>query len=414
MAEDVQSLAAAARDAAMRGDFPRAQSLWAAIHRLDPRHPEGLRGLAVVARQRGDLMQAADYLVAAHQAAPQDATIPLMLAEVHRDANSPEGEAESVAIALAIDPYCWPALLMRAEAHRRAGRRGEAVTDFRNALIVAPPAPRWPPLYAERLAAAARDVAEFSEAFEAHLVQALGSSAGQGRWREAAAIMAGRTRPYHADCNQLTVPRLPAIPFFERDQFPWVDELEAKTNAIRAELLAALEGQETAFEPYIAYKPGEPVNQWRELNHSLRWSTYHLYRSGTPVSEHLARCPVTAEALSAVDMADIGGLCPNAMFSALAPHTEIPPHHGETNARLVVHLPLIVPDKCLYRVGFEERRWEVGKALIFDDTLEHTARNDSDELRVVLIFDVWNPLLTMDERDQVRALTSAARSFRFG
>jgi aspartyl/asparaginyl beta-hydroxylase (cupin superfamily) len=113
-------------------------------------------------------------------------------------------------------------------------------------------------------------------------------------------------------------------------------------------------------------------------------------------------------------MADIGGLCPNAMFSALAPHTEIPPHHGETNARLVVHLPLIVPDKCLYRVGFEERRWEVGKALIFDDTLEHTARNDSDELRVVLIFDVWNPLLTMDERDQVRALTSAARSFRFG
>ncbi len=413
MAVDVQSLAAAANDAALRGDFARAQTLWADLHRLDPRHPEGLRGLAIVARQRGDLMGAADYLVAAHQAAPQDATIPLMLAEVHRDANSLEGEAESVAVALAIDPYCWPALLMRGEAHRRAGRRSLAVADFRNTLTVAPPAPRWPPLYASRLAAAARDVAEFSQAFEAHLVQALGASGVQGRWREAAAIMAGRTRPYHADCNQLTVPRLPAIPFFERDQFPWVESLEARTDAIRAELLAALEGQKAEFEPYIAYKPGEPVNQWKDLNHSLRWSTYHLYRSGTPVSEHLARCPVTASALSEVDMADIGGLCPNAMFSSLAPHTEIPPHHGETNARLVVHLPLIVPDKCLYRVGFEERRWDVGKVLIFDDTLEHTARNDSDELRVVLIFDVWNPLLSTDERDHVRALTNAARSFRF-
>jgi aspartate beta-hydroxylase len=99
------------------------------------------------------------------------------------------------------------------------------------------------------------------------------------------------------------------------------------------------------------------------------------------------------------------------MFSVLAPHTEIPPHHGETNARLVVHLPLIVPPNCTYRVGFEKRTWEVGKTLIFDDTIEHTARNDSDDLRVVLIFDVWNPLLSEGERDAVRALTNAARTF---
>lgn len=74
-----------------------------------------------------------------------------------------------------------------------------------------------------------------------------------------------------------------------------------------------------------------------------------------------------------------------------------------------MHLPLIVPDRCSYRVGFEHRTWKEGELLIFDDTIEHTARNDSDQLRVVLIFDVWNPLLTEAERDVVRTLATAMR-----
>jgi aspartyl/asparaginyl beta-hydroxylase (cupin superfamily) len=77
----------------------------------------------------------------------------------------------------------------------------------------------------------------------------------------------------------------------------------------------------------------------------------------------------------------------------------------------VVHLPLIVPEKCTYRVGFEHREWKVGEILVFDDTLEHTARNDSDELRVVLIFDVWNPLIPVAERPIVSAMAAAARGF---
>jgi aspartyl/asparaginyl beta-hydroxylase (cupin superfamily) len=129
------------------------------------------------------------------------------------------------------------------------------------------------------------------------------------------------------------------------------------------------------------------------------------------VVEHQQRCPRTTQALREVELADIDGLCPNAMFSALAPHTHIPPHHGETNARLVVHLPLVVPENCLYRVGFEQRRWNVGEVLIFDDSIEHEARNDSDELRVVLIFDVWNPLLSAAEREMVQVLSRATREF---
>jgi aspartyl/asparaginyl beta-hydroxylase (cupin superfamily) len=165
------------------------------------------------------------------------------------------------------------------------------------------------------------------------------------------------------------------------------------------------------FTPYIAYRPGDPVGPWAELNHSLRWSTFHLWRGGEPVAENLARCPQTAAALEAAGMAQIEGLCPNAMFSVLAPGAHIPPHTGETNARLVVHLPLIVPEGCSYRVGFERRRWTEGQVLVFDDTLEHEARNDGTEPRVVLIFDTWNPLLSEAERGLVQTLTAASRAF---
>ena len=110
-------------------------------------------------------------------------------------------------------------------------------------------------------------------------------------------------------------------------------------------------------------------------------------------------------------MADIDGLCPNALFSALSPKTHIPPHNGETNARLVAHLPLIVPHGCVFRVGFEERQWRVGECLIFDDTIEHEARNDSDDLRVILIFDLWNPLLSETEQRLASELARSTREF---
>jgi aspartyl/asparaginyl beta-hydroxylase (cupin superfamily) len=263
-------------------------------------------------------------------------------------------------------------------------------------------------------------VGQHTERYAAYLDQKLAQAQASlppglaGRWREAAAIMSGRTAPYHSVSNQLYVPRLPAVPFFDRSDFPWVSALEAKTDVIRAEFETMLRSERNRFAPYIARKPGDPVNQWKELNHSERWSAFHLWRGGSPVAEHLDRCPETAKALAEIPLADIPGQCPNSMFSALAPHTHIPPHTGETNARIVAHLPLIVPDGCRYRVGFEERRWVIGEVLLFDDTIEHEAFNDSDELRVVLIFDVWNPLLTVAEREMVKAMTIAARDFGGG
>ena len=49
--------------------------------------------------------------------------------------------------------------------------------------------------------------------------------------------------------------------------------------------------------------------------------------------------------------------------------------------------------------------------MIFDDSIEHEAWNNSDELRVVLLFDVWNPQLTQQDREIVNSLVSTEADF---
>jgi aspartyl/asparaginyl beta-hydroxylase (cupin superfamily) len=121
----------------------------------------------------------------------------------------------------------------------------------------------------------------------------------------------------------------------------------------------------------------------------------------------MARCPRTVAALRAWPQWDVPGSGPTAMFSVLQPKTRIPPHTGVSNARLVVHLPLVIPERCGFRVGAQRREWHPGKAFVFDDTIEHEAWNDSESARMVLIIDIWNPCLTPAERDHVRCVTAA-------
>ncbi len=413
----LDNLVGAANAAVAARNWEEAERLWGEVYKLDPKHPRALFGLTAHALQRGDLGQAHERLIEALAAAPQDLAVLQLAISIHEKRGDFTAEMEVIERALVVEPYFLSALLSKGSWMERQGRQREAASVYRNALAVAGPERSWPPANQVMLQHA-RDVAtgqalQFHAFLKERLAERLGGIGGveRERWDEATAVMAGVSPVYPSVSNQLPVPRLPAIPFHDPSGFDWVEGLQAQTDVIREELAAAQEKLKDAFAPYIAYRPGDPVNQWAELNHSDRWSHLSLWRSGEAQAEVLAACPKTRAALETVDMADIGGLCPNVMFSALAPHTEIPPHHGETNARLVVHLPLIVPEGCSYRVGFEQRKWEEGKVLIFDDTIEHTARNDSDELRVVLIFDVWNPLLSIEERQVVRELAQAARAF---
>ena len=413
----VDQMAAAAEQAVQRGNFVEAERLWTGVLQLAPTHPRALYSLGMHAFQRSDFKRSRELLEKARSHEPGFLPTLNALSVVHNRLGNAEAEIEAIDAALSVEPYFLPGLVAKAGWLERNSTAASAAAMYRNVMRVAPAEVHWPASLRAQLLHARDVVDRHSRAYEAYLNEQIATlqselpSGAAERWREAASLMAGRSKPYVSDANQLGVPRLPAIPFYDRSMFPWAAALEAKTDAIREELKTALAKEGKEFAPYIAYRPGDPVNQWADLNHSTRWSHYSLWRGGVADEAHLAACPQTRAALEEVDMASIEGLCPNAMFSALAPHTEIPPHTGETNARLVVHLPLIVPEKCTYRVGYEHRQWEVGKILVFDDTLEHTARNDSDELRVVLIFDIWNPLIPVAEREMVRTLARASRTF---
>ena len=67
-----------------------------------------------------------------------------------------------------------------------------------------------------------------------------------------------------------------------------------------------------------------------------------------------------------------------------------------------------MPQGCFFRVGGETRAWQEGVAFGFDDTIDHEAWNDSDHLRVVLIFDVWNPHLSLAEQQLLKQFYATA------
>lgn len=407
-----------AAQAAATGNWLEAEGHWRKVLELSPGHTQALYSLGVHAFRRGDLPVALEHLQAAQIAAGDDPMIVLSIGSVKRAMGDLEGEWQAIGSALALDPYFLPGLLAKAEFQQARGHRRLAAATYRNVLRTAPPEPQWPTVLRRRLEQARRAIEQDAEELAAHLRQALSPDRSAldvhvlARWDEAIAIASGLSRPYLPQGNRLLVPRLPAYTFYDEALFPWIGPLQSRTDEIEAELREALSIDADRFVPYVAYAPDQPVNQWHGLNHSQAWSSYPLWANGRPVEENLARCPVTAAALREVDSATIEGTCPNAMFSVLAPHTVIPPHHGETNARLVAHLPLVVPERCRFRVGYDWREWQRGKVLVFDDSIEHEARNDSDETRVVLIFDVWNPLLTPAERAMVQAMERALARYR--
>lgn len=412
-----QDLLRSAR-AAESADPATARGLYERLLSQDASHPGAVNGLARMAVVAG---RGAEALALLERLQPARTEVQLLTdclllkaAALHQLGREDE-EGAALQEALAVDAYCWPALLQRGQWLERKGQMKVAALTYRDVLRIAPTAQYRPPVFKAALEHAEQMSAMYAEALEVNLMQAVGSLPGMSqKWREAVSIMSGRSKPYHSECNQLTVPRLPAQPFYRREMFPWVAEFEKYTDAIRSEMIAAMSEAGADFTPYVQYNEGEPVNQWADLNHSRDWTAFHLWRGGTPVPENIERCPKTAEALRLADQVSMPGTCPNAMFSVLQPKAKIPPHNGETNARLVAHLPLVVPDKCLFRVGYDTRRWVEGEVMIFDDTIEHDAINDSEQIRVILLFDVWNPLISVEERQIVQKMAEAERRFRLG
>src|SRR5712691_9088345 len=61
------------------------------------------------------------------------------------------------------------------------------------------------------------------------------------------------------------------------------------------------------------------------------------------------------------------------------------------------HLAMTVPAGCYIRVGKDERTWEEGKVLVFDDSFEHEVWNHGDHVRIVLFMNFWHPCFSAQE-----------------
>ena len=223
------------------------------------------------------------------------------------------------------------------------------------------------------------------------------------RFDEALALLSGEKQRYVSTPRSFFFPGLANIQFFPRQMFPWIEALEAATDDITAELMALMAG-ENVFAPYIEAETNRPTNTADPMLNNTNWSACYLWRGGQVVPEIAARCPKTMAALEHLPLEQVAGRAPFVLFSKLAPGARIEPHTGFHNTRLVCHLPLIVPPGCMFRVGNETREWVKGKVWTFDDTIEHEAHNGSDQTRVVLIFNVWRPELTLEERELVASL----------
>lgn len=406
--------------AAAAGQRNEAEGFLSRAEAVAPTHPLVLNSRAITLLNSGDPARARELLQRALTLEPGNPSLWINLATASRALGDLDAEENALQAVLRIEPRHLLALLQKGDLLERRGRPKAAAQVYQNALQTLGPKARLPevlqPLVTRAIDAVRRDDLALSAQLDAALadIRASHPASDRSRAEHGLAAFLGKRRIYHPQPTFLHVPKLPTEEFYRREDFPWLDEFEAATAEIRAECEQVLFHDGGGVVPYIAHPDGVPLDQWSELNRSRRWSAFFLWRDGLRVKENTDRCPRTAALLEGAPWADVPGYAPTAFFSILDKKTHIPPHTGVTNSRLIVHLPLVVPAQCRFRVGSETREWQVGKAWVFDDTIEHEAWNDSDVPRAILIFDTWHPALTAAERELIRRAVPTIKGYYWG
>ena len=307
-------------------------------------------------------------------------------------------------------------LLARGDEFAAKGDVRAAVAYYQTALKAVGDGRNLDPGTIARLQRGQAFVVAQAREFEQSLVQAVSRASPADpvadlRLNHSLDLLRGRRQVYPQQPSVFYYPYLAQRQFFEREEFDWVPALEAATPEIREELIALVnEGGD--FRPYVENHPDRPHRDFHGLNENMDWTALYLWRDGKVVEANAKRCPKTMAALEKVPLSRIGTRTPAVLFSRLEPGAHIPPHAGMLNCRVICHLPLIVPEGCWLRVGNETRQWEEGKLLIFDDSIEHEAKNPADSLRIILLFDVWRPELCEEERTAISAIFDSIDRFQ--
>lgn len=176
---------------------------------------------------------------------------------------------------------------------------------------------------------------------------------------------------------------VPDTPFIGTEHFPFLSEFEDKWEAMRDEVREVLKHRD-AIPGFEQISPDQ-----HRIAKAQQWKTFILYGFGQQLEKNCKQAPITTEILSRVPNVQ------TAWFSILAPGYHIPAHTGVTKGIVRAHLGLIIPqerEKCRIRVDDQIKAWENGKVIVLDDTYEHEVWNDTDEERVILLFDFDRPM----------------------
>ncbi len=358
---------------------------------------------ADIAMQQRRLPAAIDWLEQAIRADPTDFEAWLKLSALRRAAQDALGALEAANSALGVKPNEFVAMLLKGSLHEQVGEFGRAAEVYRAAIKLAAEEADLPAPIRDQLARAKAFLAGFRERLQSSMTN-LRTLDPIHRDRASRFIenVHDRRPIYHQEPTHYRYPGLPDVEFFDHAYSGLLARLRECWKDIRDEYLALARRHADRQQPYVDFAPGQPMGQWAQLNRSSAWNVFHLIRFGEADPINAALCPRTMAAIAGPDQVDAPGITPNILFSLLAPKTRIPPHHGVANFRTLLHLPLIVPEGCAFRVGGETRTWVEGEPWIFDDTIEQEAWNESDELRVILIADLWRPELDEGDRQVIR------------
>ncbi|MEQ8310826.1 MAG: aspartyl/asparaginyl beta-hydroxylase domain-containing protein [Sphingopyxis sp.] len=353
------------------------------------------RGQSAIARQRFESIT---------RSGRANGQIWLLLAVACRREGDVLAEEAALDQLLELEPQAVRGHIMKGDCRAKAGDERSALQRYEIALLIAGKQELPADLRVEVQRAEA-----WVTAFKAHVVerreakliaQGLPPEKRSSRFQQSLDILAGRRKIFVQEPTGYYVPELPQIQFFDTGAFDWVPAIEAATGVIQQEIGALLAVGAEGFRPYMQAHAEQARADVNPLLDNADWSALFLCENGEVFDDAVARFPRTWEAIQAAPLPRIAS-SPTVMFSLLRAGARIAPHTGTHNARLICHLPLIVPANCGFRVGNEVREWDEGKLLIFDDTIEHEAWNGSDEDRVVLIFDIWRPELSEHERDEI-------------
>lgn len=170
--------------------------------------------------------------------------------------------------------------------------------------------------------------------------------------------------------------------FFDPYVLPVAKELEDNFADVQSEIKEILKRYDD-FAPFQSISPDQTY-----ISNDDKWRMFFFKAAGVNFGRNQDFAPKTFAILN--KHKDVI----SAYISVLGPHKMLMPHEGPWSGILRMHLGVVIPGnkECTLVNGGEKYHWEEGKVVLFDDTYEHIAVNETNEIRAILFLDIMRPL----------------------